>query len=390
MRIAHLASFLALATLAACGGGGGGGGSSGGLLKGNVVAVNGSSSSVGGVTVKALATGAMALTNTAGGFTLPSVPAGTQTISFKTSGGSEQEIEVEIEDGGEVRVSLSVNDDSIEDLDEDHCDDGASRTEARAELVSAMGSKGYVRVRRDADGDQGFDVEAEGLTPGLVVAMVVINPDTTAETTIGTATASALEGEAEVELRTGDGDQLPFNVGSVAVLEDFIVEVRNNSTGAVLASGRVPAIGALPECTGDDDNDGNDDGDDNNDGVDDDSEESEGRSMLASANGATGYAKTDIEARSSGSDWKLKVEVENTSVVGPLTVYVDLGSGYVLFGTMQAEGAGEFEYELEDNDTLPAGLTSVSQLWQRPVQVRNSNGTTAYFTGTLPLQRSTW
>lgn len=390
MRISHLASFLALGTLAACGGGGGGGGSSGGLLKGNVVAVNGSSASVGGVTVKALATGAMTMTNTAGGFTLASVPAGLQTITFKTSGGTEQEIEVEIEDGGEVRVSLSVSDDSVEDLDEDHCDDGASRTEARSELTSAMGKKGYVRVRRDADGDQGFDVEAEYLTPGLVVAMVVIDPSTTNEDNIGTATASALEGEAEVELRTGDGDQLPFNVGSVAALEGYLVEVRNNSTGAVLASGVVPAIGTLPECTGDDDSDGNDDGDDDSNGVDDDSEESEGRSVLASANGASGYAKTDIETRNGGNDWKLEVEVENTSLPGALTVYVDLGAGYVLFGTMQNEGSGHFEYELEEDDTLPSGLSSVSQLWQRPVQVRDASGTTAYFTGTLPIERNTW
>lgn len=386
MRLSHALCTLALASLAACGGGGGGaggGGNGSGLLKGNVVAVNGSSSTVVGVTVKSLSTGATTTTNTAGGFTLPGLPPGLQPVTFKTSSGSEQEIEVEIEDGGEVRVSLSLNDDGIEDFDEDHCASEGGRTEARASLVALSGGlKGYVRVRRDADGDQGFDVEVEYLTPGQVVAVVVIS--TTGEQVIGTATASGLEGEAEVELRTSDGDSLPFGVGSVAALEGYGVEVRNGSSGgAVLMEGLVPAIGALPDCTGSDDSDGN--------GVDDDGSESEGSSLLTGVNGALGRGKAEIESEGAGSSWKLEVEVEDVALVTfPLSVYVNLGSGFVLFGTMlPGDEAGEYEYELEDEDSLPSGLTGVSQLWQQPVEVRDNNGV-AVFIGNLPTERTTW
>ncbi|MFM8386237.1 MAG: hypothetical protein ACKOCB_05380 [Planctomycetia bacterium] len=386
MRITPLASFLALASLAACGGGGGGGGSTSGLLKGNVVSVNGSSSNVSGVVVKALSTNAQTTTNSAGGFTLPNLPAGLQGVTFKTSNGSEQEVEFEIEDGGELRVSVRVNDDSLDDIDEDHCG-GSTRTEARAPLVSALGHRGYVRVRREADGDQGFDVEAEGLTPGQVVAMVVIDPSDDSEDLIGTVTATGIEGEAEVELRSSDGEQMPFNMGSVIGLAGFRVEVRVGSqVGAVMMEGVVPAPGTLPACSGEDDDD------DDGNGVDDDTQESEGASVLSAVNGALGQARAELE--SSGSSWKLEVEVENSSLVGtlPLQVYVDLGAGYVLFGTMLAgDDAGEYEYELEDEDTLPTGLSSVGQLWQAPIQVRNSDGTpVAKFTGNLPVERAVW
>lgn len=133
-----------------------------------------------------------------------------------------------------------------DDSDDDGSDDeGEERGKARLTAHEAD-LEGYVEIESEPlEGDQEFKIEAEYLAPGREVEFFI--EDAAAPGTfvsLGTRAAD-LEGEAELELETDEGQTLPGGATTVAELVGLSVEVRDAVTGALLLDGTVPAL--MPE-----------------------------------------------------------------------------------------------------------------------------------------------
>jgi hypothetical protein len=282
-----------LLTVAACGGGGSGlGGSGGGTpptvtrTTGQVASVDGQTADLSGVGILATTTGAATTTGLDGRFDLGLLPAGPNQLwvtppatprAFAAS--APIEITIDTSGSGRLELRLEIEDGVIRRLDLDLCD-GEHGEEIRAALTAVEpGLSGKVEVKHDDDGDQEFEVEAEHLIPGRIVEIVVIDPATGAEETLGLFAAGD-DGEAEVELESEDGARLPFGVTDLADLAGFGVEVRDGATDALLLEGQVPALGDVGSTCPDDDHAGPDD-----DGGDDDHSGSSGSGSSGSGGG---------------------------------------------------------------------------------------------------------
>jgi hypothetical protein len=377
MRVLPLAPFGLAFLLAACGGGGGGGAAgAGALLKGNVRSVNGQSLDVSGVRLSSSSTGALDMSGADGAFDLGRIPAGTERLRVRTEHGLEVEVEVEIEDGARIELHLSVHDDHVDEVDEDTCDDHGGHSEARARLTAVeAGLEGHVRVRASSSLEQGFDVEAEHLAALRRVDVVVIDPATGSEELQATLAANGL-GEAELELRTNDGDRLPFGATDVADLAEFRVQVRDAATGAVLLQGEVPALGALPDCTGG--------------GPGDD--DSSGEARLTNQGVVRGTAEVELRSRPERGEEKIEVSVHGTNAVGVLEVWLEdpANAGTLSkVGVLQASGDGqELERDTEDGETLPYGVAAAADLVGLRIEVRRASDGAVLFAGTTPPVRN--
>ncbi len=139
----------------------------------------------------------------------------------------------------------SDDDDSDDDDDGgDSDDDGESRLRGRSPLVAVVaGLKGHIEIRsREQGTNERLEIEGEHLSPDAAVEFFVedgLGADTF--TSIGARSAD-MEGEAELELETGDGDALPNGAATVAELVGLKVEVRDAATGDLLLSGTIPAL----------------------------------------------------------------------------------------------------------------------------------------------------
>lgn len=380
MRAASpLLPFAACALLAACGGGGGTGGSDAGVTqtKGNVVAIDGQSSVVSGVQVRALSTGAADVSRADGTFDLGALPARRERLAVRVDDhGPELEVEVDLSEGGSVELHLSVSRDHVDRVGEEHCHGGGSRSDTRTRLTPLeAGLEGHVGVRRRDDGRQGFDVEAEHLAPGRALDVAVIDPVTAAEDLLGRATANAL-GEAEWERRTQDGQALPFGVADVRDLEDFRVEVRDAGTGQAVLRGTVPAASGMPAC-------GAGGGSHDDDGV--------GEARLANLGVVTGTAEVELRSRPDRGEEKIEVHVEGSNAVGTLRVWLEdpaQPGTLVEVGTLQANGTGlEFERDTHDGETLPFGVSQAADLSGLAIEVRRASDGAVLFGGTTPPVR---
>ena len=395
MRILPLAPLGLSLLLAACGGGSGAPSGGGALLKGSVVAVNGQSTNVAGVSVRSASTGASDMSGADGTFDLGSVPGGIEVLHVHTEHGVEIEIEVEVHDGDEVEIRISVHDDHVDRVNEDHCDDDGSHSENRTRLTALeAGLEGHVRVRKDEDGDQGFDIEAENLAAGRLVDMVVIDPTTGAEELLARVTADD-HGEAELELRSSDGQRLPFNVADVADLADFRVEVRDASTGLVILEGEVPALGSLPDCgehaSDDDSDDASDDASDDDSDDDSGDDDMSGEAHLVNQGLVSGTGEIELRSRPACGEEQIEIQVHGTDAVGVLEAWLEDPANpgtLVLVGVLSPEDDGlEFERDTEDGETLPFGVGSVSDLVGLAVEVRRASDGAILFTGTTPPVR---
>lgn len=125
---------------------------------------------------------------------------------------------------------------------DDEDDDGESRLRGRARLApTEPGLEGYVEVRsRPEKGRERFKIEAEHLAPGRRVEFFVEDSVASGVFTSYGTLAADVEGEAELKLRTEDGQALPAGATRVTELTGLRVEVRDPTDGTVLLAGTVP------------------------------------------------------------------------------------------------------------------------------------------------------
>ncbi len=379
-------------TLAACGGGGGGADSrpsSLALTKGNVISLNGQSADVAGVFISVPATGIGTMSDTSGAFDLGGLPPEiidlvvtppTGAAPLRTAMTMPFTVSIDLRGVSEATVHLSVSDDQAPGVSIERCaGGGGSDNDTRVAMtVVEVGLEGRIRVRRRDDGHTGFDVEASNLTPGRTVKFTITNPATTAIQDLGTVAADAF-GEAEVELRTNDGDVLPFGVATADLLEDFPVAVRDGSTDLLLLEGTVPALGGLPDCTGG--------GGGGNTG------RRTGESRLAAGAGVLGVAEVELRSRPARGEERIEVELAGTNVSGTIEVWLEDPSSpgtLALIGLLAPSGAVlEFELDTEQGEALPFGVTKAEDLSGLRIELkRQSDGVTVYLGVTPPMNPS--
>ena len=105
------------------------------------------------------------------------------------------------------------------------------------------GLEGYVEIRtRDAGTRHCFEIEGEDLFAYAAVEFFIeTGVDAGTFTSLGTLPVD-VEGEAELERETSDGDALPNDASAASELVGLRVEVRDAATGDLLLSGVVPPL----------------------------------------------------------------------------------------------------------------------------------------------------
>ncbi len=156
---------------------------------------------------------------------------------------------VEVRDATDATVLLHVTVPElpavVPDLpgeDDDDDDEGRSRGKSRL-TAEVAGLEGSVEVRtRTAENRHCFEIEGEDLFAYAEVEFLIETAvDAGTFTSLGTRTVD-VEGEAELELETSDGDALPNEATGASDLVGLRVEVRDVATGDLLLSGVVPAL----------------------------------------------------------------------------------------------------------------------------------------------------
>lgn len=362
--------------------------------KGAVVALDGQSTSLSGVQVRDPSSGTSDVTDDHGDFDLGPLREGEHELELVVPprgghGRREIHVELELSGGGEVELRISIDGESVVRLSiERSCDDDVERNETRAPLIADVaGLDGHVKVRKRADGHQGFDVEADHLAPGRSVDVVVTDPADASRVEVLGPISANVEGEAEIELRTQDGDRLPFGVADVDELEGYLIAVRDATSAQQLLHGEVPALGNVPVCTDDDNR-----GDDNGGGGDDSSIRMAGEARLSTAVGIGGFARVQLRSRPDRGEERIEVEVSDVALAG-LEVWLenpnDPQRDLELVGTLHFEVDHlEFERDTESGDQLPFGATEAAELQNLQIEVRFPDGTVAYSGVTPPLMRS--
>ena len=124
--------------------------------------------------------------------------------------------------------------------------DHGTRSRGRALLTAGTGAVGEAHVeiesRTGLESHEEFKVEVEGEASGLTLDVYVEDPAALGTFALVGSIAINGEHEAELEIKTQDGDTLPFGLTSVSGLVGMQVELRNAVGGAVLYSGLVPAL----------------------------------------------------------------------------------------------------------------------------------------------------
>jgi len=277
MRVLSRYSLAGCVLAAGCGGGGSAPATSGAALVGTIYEIDGQTLDRSGVRVAVPETGDHVMTPRDGDFEFRDLPPGTITLIFESpaapAGGSSEQ--VDLERGRTVRLFVAMQDGEVIHM----CKSDEDEEGAKVSLVVAEGSplpdvEGAVEVESDDDGEE-FEIEAEHLEPGTEVDFFLDNPgDADGFVLIGTVAADA-EGDADLELKTEDGDVLPLGAASVADLVGFLIEVRLTATGDLLLTGEVPDV-AAPDVDDDEDDDEDEEEDDDEDDDDEDEDEEEG------------------------------------------------------------------------------------------------------------------
>ena len=432
MRTSRTISILFFAATllvgAGCGGGGGGGGGGSAgtaTLSGRVITRNGTTSNLGGVGITLVGVGSDT-TSSDGTFAFGLVPAGTlvlrindplaarvaaATVRTAAEGGDDDQVDdgddidddngdasdddfsddgddndtgdddmdvAEVRDGESVEVRISVENGVITSVevarsgsDDRECESRMLRTDD-----APLGVEGKVEAESRTDRER-LKVEAEHFTSGASLEAVVICEGV--EESLGLRTAN-VEGEAKWEIATNDGGVLPHGATTVAELVGCTVEVRDGTTGTAYLRGEIREI---PATADDHDGDGEDDDDGGSEG-----DRLRGRSFLARVTATSGESHCEIERRTDeGTRNEFKVEVEGYASAVSVQVWLADGGGVLTqVGTfsVNAEGFGKWELESQDGDTMPFGVTDVTTLSGRAIELRNASGGAVLFGGTVP------
>ncbi len=427
LRFSSAAPLVAASAflLAGCGGGGGsGGGTSQGTaaVKGVLLTVDGSTSSLGGVQITNPRTGVTATTASNGTFDLGNLPAG--TITLRLAGGIPGMV-LRQDGGGDAGGSGGtdgvgdgpnddLNDDSgsgstdstpngdgdNDDVGDDDFDVTGVQNGESIEVRMAVANgtiqslevsrsghddrESEVNLHRSVDSDdpdvtgeaetlsradrQRIRVKAEHVTPGRTLEWFTITPDTLSTESEGTATAD-LDGQARWLVDTSTGGTLPFGVATVADLDGYGIEIRDATSGVVLLVG---TFGSTPDHEGDTG-----------------STETRGGAALTPGTGVAGEAHVAVESKPSETREEFKVEVQGQPGGTTIQVWLEdpanLGTlSNVGSFTVGGEGEGKFERDTSEGDTLPYGVASVSSLVGLAIELRASDGTTVLFSGVVP------
>ncbi len=376
-----LALLLAIPGCGGSGGGGNGGpsGTLSTLTRGNITSVDGDSGNVADVLVHVPMLGRSARSAIDGTFDLGALPAAVVELTFAAPNGTTDAVPVDLSRGGSavIRVALDRRDGTRTSVESCDGEDGENETRAALQSISPPVT-GHVDIRARTSGDMKLEMEAEHLVPGQLVEFFVADASG-AEVSLGVVAANAL-GDSEVEIETEHGGVLPFGVDDVRDLEGFDVTVRDVSSGSDLLTGEIPALGIVPSSCG------------NGGGGGDDDTDNRGRRRLTNAPGVTGEADVELESRPDRGEEEFEVKVEFTNVTGGLEVFLEgdsraLESIGVL--TLDDDGDLKLEFETDDGDTLPFGVSSVSELVGRAIEIRRvSDGTVAYSGITPPMNPS--
>jgi hypothetical protein len=384
-RIAVLSAFLSV--LVACGGGSTTPTTGTAALSGLVYEVDGQTVDRSGVQVRVVETGDTAVTGADGRFRLDGIPAGTVTLQFASTGAAlaqagpgddapGSEVENEDEDDGngnpqvtlpadaeaEVRASMSggslaefalVKDDRV-------------RAETRlTRTVAATGQEGKIRVEQRADREK-FDLEVEQAAQGDAFDVYLIDPDTGDRTFIERIVAG-IDGEAELERNTNDGDQLPLGASTVDELVGFGIEVEFG--GDVILTGTVPELPDWVPGTGDDPTPTGD---------------ARGKARLTAVEAGL-EGSVEIERDPDDGEQEFEMEAEHLGAGRVVRFEIrnpDTGE-FETLRTIAADDSGEAEFESEDGP-LPLGVDTVDDLVGLDVRVVDDGTGDVLLTGTVP------
>ena len=158
-------------------------------------------------------------------------------------------------------------------------------------------------------------------------------------------------------VRTQKGQALPFGVSDVADLSGRDFEVRNASN--VVVQGTVPSLTAAPASAG---------------------KRADLRNPLSSsfpsADASNDAVKAEIRVRRKHGDEDLKVEVEHLESGLSLSLWIADASGVMQrIADLDEQKVGEYEIEIEsEREALPLGVSSLSELADRAIEVRTDVG----------------
>lgn len=288
-----LASALCLP---GCGGGGEAPGPQGNVL-GKIVARDGSTANLGGVRIEVVGDGTVVTSDAAGVFRLR--VAANQSFRLKLSDPRHPDVEGEDvdEEADDTPDEVDVDADEIEvgELDEDElCEieveiengeiivvvvecadddgDGEREREGHARLRPPEGVESEALGEIELECGRAccrLELEVEGLARGLY-ALIVVDGDT--EASLGVFDTGA-EGHGRLVVEACEGDELPFDVDSLAGLSGLLVLVEDADGNAVLR-GEMPDVEADEE--GEHDEDGEGEGEEGEGEGDDEREGEEG------------------------------------------------------------------------------------------------------------------
>ncbi|MDF1701828.1 MAG: hypothetical protein P1V36_11785 [Planctomycetota bacterium] len=321
-----LISVCALLLAAACGGGGAGGAgeliTGKAVISGGVSAVDGDSTNVAGVELVLRETGERVFSDTSGRFGFESAAGGDLTVVLEraallTAGddddagdddaddgveGSDHSIRIrDVLPGERVELRLRIRDGRLERIDMARGDDSEDTgRELEIDMTPSAENddpamRGEVELEMDAEGES-FEVEVEYAAPARALRVLVLDGMGGSED-LGVRVVD-LEGEAEWELETEDGDRLPLGVVSVTELAGFEVQVRDADTDVLLLSVMLPEMPAGTPA-GDDDSDEDDSDDDDSD--DDDSDDDDSDDDGSDDDGSDDDSDSDDEGPEAGA-----------------------------------------------------------------------------------------
>lgn len=416
--VVFAAGFLSLAACGGGGGGGGGGSTGSATLAGSVVAVNGSSTNLGGIQLYNPNSGKTVTTASDGSLSFGTVPTGTLTLRLSSTPAARVAVlagETEGGDDGGGGIDDDVNDDQGDDAnDTDGADDGdnddtgdddcdttgvadgetvsvqlairngviesvqfgqshADERECEGNLTRCDSSDdpdvtGSVRAESRLD-SQRLRVEVEHATAGRSLKAVVVDGDGV-EASLGTRTVG-LDGTAEWKLDTAMGDVLPFGKSLAGDLVGFHVEVRDAANAAIsLVCGTIPS---LPNTAGDH--------------THTDRIGREGLPRVTAPVGSEAHVSIQHRTGHEAGD-RFEVDVEHLAIGTVVKVRLEspmTPGTFVLIGTLTVgdEHSGEFELSTRDGDTLPFGVASVEALVGLHIHLDSSTDA-LLFSGVVP------
>jgi hypothetical protein len=276
-KLKFLVGALGALMLAACGGSTGSAPAvfETAALEGVVVEVDGQTTSLGGIEVRVVETGATVFTAVDGSFTIAGLEPGSYRLAFDAGlpqvahekdanagdGQKERDLEAEREeredrDGhpvievtracGKITIAVKLENGTVKEFTiGEHAVRHARSKLHRPEGVAFEGFHPVGRISVSAAGADGaerqvFRVKVEGVPGGSVLELFVDLRDEQGPVSVGTAIADG-EGEALYVRDTGEGQELPRGVG-LGDLAGKRLEVRLMQTDTLILVGEIPHL----------------------------------------------------------------------------------------------------------------------------------------------------